>query len=343
MKLITLVLVALLSIFTWAAPSRFAGKDIELPPGVYIRDGEVIIDNPPPASGETGELEDLAEEDGIDHDQLPPFPNGTGSFITTNFGEPIYYPPPPTDANSFASSTTSSSNGSMGAFASGDRPLVDLRMGGLKVHVGTLRKKRMHDAIISCLEAKCKVQDCFEPEPFKGMTCIVPNIVYNAGGNKYTVKDSKLSITIRAIHKSSAHPDLDAVARDTIATMYQIMTEEPDNCFNIDFKGSRRTTLCTVAQQTLVAFPVVEGSKVLDAFYVVSLNYNKKIDSIFNGKSALGTVRNWFTDNGKARVATAVGIHRDDMNVRVNWVEKQCFLPNYWWDCNKGLDDRIGS
>ncbi|KAH9866316.1 hypothetical protein J1614_008882 [Plenodomus biglobosus] len=344
MRGIAVIIVALLATLASAAPSKFTREGIQLPPGVHIRDGHIIIDNPPPTSGETGGLEDLAEGTDTDDDQLPPFPNGTGSFITTEFGEPIYYPPPPTDVASLRSNTTMSSNDTVWATADSSKQLVDLRMGGSKVHVGTLRKRRLYDAIDSCLKVKCIVQDCFEVDPFVGRHCIVENIVYDAGDNKYSVKDSSLSIMIRAIHKSKEHPDLDSAARDTVAQMFQIMSEEPDNCYNIDFKGSRRTTLCSVAQQILVAFPVIGDGRVLSTLHIISLNYNRKINAgTFNGKSAIGTVKNWFDDNGKAKFAKAVGADKSSIVARVNWVEQHCFLPNWWWDCNGFLENKEGS
>lgn len=344
MKRIAVILVALLVTFTLAVPSKFSRKNVELPPGIHVRDDHIVIDNPPPASGETGSFEDLAEHVDTDTDQLPHFPNGTGSFITTEFGEPIYYPPPPADAPDSGSNSTMFSNDTTWATANGDKQLMDLRMGGAAVHVGTLRKRRLYDAIYACLDAQCKVQDCFEPEPFEGKGCLIENIVYNAGDNKYSVKDSKLIITIRAIHKSKEHPDLDAAARTTISQMYHIMSDEPENCYNIDFKGSRRTTLCSVAQQALVAFPVVPNSKVLGTLYIISLYYNRKLDNnSFNGRSALGTVKNWFDDSAKAGLARAMGVQAGNVVSRVNWVDNRCFLPNWWWDCNRSLENQVGS
>ncbi|KAI8943274.1 hypothetical protein NX059_001294 [Plenodomus lindquistii] len=344
MRGLGLILIALFATITWGAPSKWARKDVDLPPGVYIRGGNIFIDNPPPASGETGDLADLAEEEKeeerVGDDQLPPFPNGTGSFIATDSGRPSYWPSSLSDMGN----STSTSNGTAMAMADSGKQLVDLRMGGLKVHVGTIRKRRMYDIVTSCLETKCQEQDCFEPSPFKGKTCYVPNIVYDAGDNKYATKKSHLAITIRAIHKSKEFPGLDAVARDAIAAMYQFMTEEPDNCYNIDFKGSRRTTLCNVAQQTLVAYPVVGSNKNLSVFYVVSVNYSRDYNvGTFEGSSAIGTVKNWFDEYSRAKFGRAVGTADKNIVARVNWVGKQCFLPDWWWDCNNSLTTKEGS
>lgn len=56
------------------------------------------------------------------------------------------------------------------------------------------------------------------------------------------------------------------------------MTVVPDNCYGVDFPGSRRTTMCNIAKQLLIAYPVNGGS-------VQSV---AKFDLKFSGKTEEG-------------------------------------------------------
>jgi hypothetical protein len=81
-----------------------------------------------------------------------------------------------------------------------DQLAVDVRTGGDKQHVGTLRGKRLYNTVYSCLQlvghqgnGDLKGWTGRNPEVcspdrrgyFCAYVCRVPNIVYNAGKNKY--------------------------------------------------------------------------------------------------------------------------------------------------------------
>lgn len=60
--------------------------------------------------------------------------------------------------------------------------------------------------------------------------------------------------------------------------MYKTMTEVSENCYTHDFEGSRRTTLCNVGKQVLVALPINRGK----------VQAVVKVDVMFNGKTEAG-------------------------------------------------------
>jgi hypothetical protein len=64
----------------------------------------------------------------------------------------------------------------------------------------------------------------------------------------------------------------------TVASIYKTMTEVDENCYTHDFEGSRRTTMCNVAKQVLVAMPI-NGGKIQAVV---------KVDVQFNGKTEGG-------------------------------------------------------
>ncbi|KAF1849261.1 uncharacterized protein K460DRAFT_394126 [Cucurbitaria berberidis CBS 394.84] len=327
MKCTFFFLVAAITAIALAAPGKLTRCDIELPPGAYWEDNYVVIRNPPPPSGATGTLEDLAEPYGAEEpDESAIFANIAASF--DNRTAP------------FANSTSPA----VGDGTDGKKYIADIRMQvGEMQHVGTLRKQRLWDVLYDCFRSLCAISDgfitCLEEKPFDGLSCKVKNIVYSDGFSYST--NAHLTITYRAVHHSPDKTNLDLATYDMVAGIYKTMSEIDENCYVKDFSGSRATTMCNVPTQVMVAFPVEGDSSNNATSFIASVWFNGKTDEGgMNCEASRDKVASFFNDKIKTKMANAYGVSANDVVPRVNCVEKWCFLPNYWWDCNRFLPNQ---
>jgi hypothetical protein len=119
-----------------------------------------------------------------------------------------------------------------------------------------------------------------------------------------------------------------------VAGIYKTMSERPENCFQVDINGSRKTTLCNVSSQVLVAFPAPVGFTTgVQTLFIANLYYNRKSDAgKLNCDASVKAAGEWFNNNAKKQLAGAAGVDVKDVYPRVNCVSDLGLAPGTWWD-----------
>ena len=126
-----------------------------------------------------------------------------------------------------------------------------------------------------------------------------------------------------------------------VAGIYKSFSEMDENCYVVHFPGSRATTMCNVPTQVMVAFPVEGDSSRNATLFIASVWFNGKTDEgKMNCDATRDKVASFFHNNVKQKIGTAYHVPANQIYPRVNCVEKWCFLPNYWWDCNRFLPNQ---
>ncbi|KAH7067732.1 hypothetical protein FB567DRAFT_457903, partial [Paraphoma chrysanthemicola] len=215
------------------------------------------------------------------------------------------------------------------------------------VHVGTLRKGRLENAIYRCLIAHCpldrELQGCTAKS---SPQCWVNNIVYDynhdAGNPKYA-SNGDLIITINRAYHNPAWKGLGEASYRAIANLYRIAADHSGSCYEASFSGSRLTTMCNIPESASVGFPVNEdhpNGDVSELQAMVAISISSDVPTKWQGFDLVHPqgvfqqdVRRRFKSVDLPKFAAAIGRSADDMDTRVvlkdSWHAPAC--KEWWW------------
>jgi hypothetical protein len=136
-----------------------------------------------------------------------------------------------------------------------------------------------------------------------------------------------------------------------IANIYRLATDNPANCYTVNFESSRRTTVCNVPTDVLVVWPA-RGKAPVQARVNIRLFFNGKTE--FGNVDCNGGLRNiawYFKDNIRPSMAKVMGWAENKIRLfnscqkqecfdnckdyapEKPWVEpKQCVTPEHYWE-----------
>jgi hypothetical protein len=100
-----------------------------------------------------------------------------------------------------------------------------------------------------------------------------------------------------------------------IADIYRLMTEQESNCYYIDFPNSRKTKMCNVGAEVMIAFPT-NGGPIIGIIHVTVT---------FNGKTKEGT----FNNNGNMTCAIAGHFQKHtepELSKVLGWPEEKMYV-----------------
>lgn len=105
------------------------------------------------------------------------------------------------------------------------------------------------------------------------------------------------------------------------------MADQPDNCYEVNFPNSRRTTLCNVPMHMFVMIPAVNGDFPLS---VVRVNMKLKFNGMstegdFPCQKSLTPIAELWRDKAAANFNKVLQIHNPDYNLYVSCQKESCF------------------
>jgi hypothetical protein len=116
--------------------------------------------------------------------------------------------------------------------------------------------------------------------------------------------------------------------------MYQLMTQLESNCHYVDFKGSRRTKLCSVAREVLLAFPYDAKDDEPETIFIASVTSSVDVPGPFVCDSELKhTISDYFDYWLKPEFAKATGRDEKEIGSRPSCSVDLCTQPKEWKKC----------
>ncbi|KAH7092312.1 hypothetical protein FB567DRAFT_516992 [Paraphoma chrysanthemicola] len=117
------------------------------------------------------------------------------------------------------------------------------------------------------------------------------------------------------------------------------MTQVESNCYYVDFKGSRKTRLCNVADSVLVAFPFKKSTDVPRTLFIATVQ-SSVVGEVGGTYKCSDEMKSRITEafntlSYQQRFANFVGGWKDHVGLRVNCVEHECMVPkdDKWKKC----------
>jgi hypothetical protein len=135
-----------------------------------------------------------------------------------------------------------------------------------------------------------------------------------------------------------------------VAALYRLATDHPGNCYVVNFKDSRATTMCNIPEMASVGFPVNENHPNGDASEVQAM---AAISIKFNGQTNEGnydihnpagvfeqSIKERFKNVELPRFAAAIQRPEEYLDTRVNLKYPSASCKQWWWyedaKCNLG-------
>ncbi|KAH7356038.1 hypothetical protein BKA66DRAFT_613136 [Pyrenochaeta sp. MPI-SDFR-AT-0127] len=330
MKCVLYFLLAFVAALTVAAPRASAHREIEPSSSVYEGGGAIVhADN---AEYVTDEEDGDANHSHNVADYLAKLHNLTATSSLT------------------ASSWNVSNLTASGMETAGVLPgkyAVALRLGHELQHVGTLRKHRLSNEIYRCLKEVdgirgtgkppsnyCKDTDSSEHcWPY----CRIENIIWdgNAGGTPKYSHGAYLRVRTwwPTYHEWDNPPNkqLRDIAYRLVASIYRTMADQAENCYLVNFPGTRATKFCNIGKQVLVAFPTNGGTVQTVVKADVRFNGFSKVGS-YHCDKAVGPVKELFRSDYRSQVSTATGWQADKIIPQVFCADDACLD---WYNADK--------
>ncbi|KAH7068368.1 hypothetical protein BKA63DRAFT_521633 [Paraphoma chrysanthemicola] len=204
--------------------------------------------------------------------------------------------------------------------------------------------------------------ESLEVKPGNGLpSCKINNIVTEPTQDGRYDTHASIVIGARAISQITETHGLDITTYDFVADIYRAMTQVESNCYYVDFKGSRKTRLCThhpanytdgrlltyagnVAGSVLVAFSFKKSTDVPRTLFIATVQSSVTGEVGGTYKCSDG-LKSRITEAFKAssyqqRFSNYLGGWKDDVGLRVNCVEHECMVPKdgKWKSCADKFD-----
>jgi hypothetical protein len=126
------------------------------------------------------------------------------------------------------------------------------------------------------------------------------------------------------------------------------MTEDPANCYDVNYEGSRRTVLCNTVKNVLVVLPYAKDHP-LAARLNVELKFNgKTLEGELDCEKGMKKVRESFQATYQPQLAKIMGWDKDKMPLLSACNKEACFTTRnggyYRWNdlANKPLEPILG-
>jgi hypothetical protein len=101
------------------------------------------------------------------------------------------------------------------------------------------------------------------------------------------------------------------------------MTENSDNCYWVGFSNLRKTKLCNVVEQVMLAWPINGGN--LQGFMNVHVQFLGKTDGSFSADSMLEPIIKLFKKTASKDSAQVQGWPEHMLEIRVTAQDAKCF------------------
>jgi hypothetical protein len=126
-----------------------------------------------------------------------------------------------------------------------------------------------------------------------------------------------------------------------VAAMFKLMTEQDTNCYWVDFQDSRKTKLCSIGQQVLVAFPVTAAAREPDTLFIGAVSSTATSDEgdYMCNYPLRTSILDFFRNKVRAELAKATDRGAAEISAHVRCVEDTCMGRDSWKDCIK-YDDQ---
>jgi hypothetical protein len=108
-----------------------------------------------------------------------------------------------------------------------------------------------------------------------------------------------------------------------VANMYRLMTEDANSCYWVDFPNSRKTKLCNVAEQVMIAWPVNGGN--LQGFINVHVQFMGETRGSFSAANMVDSITKLFKESASNGFAQAQGWPADKLEVKLTAQDAKCF------------------
>ena len=120
-----------------------------------------------------------------------------------------------------------------------------------------------------------------------------------------------------------------------VAAIYQLMTQQDANCYFVEFENSRRTKMCNVAQQVLVAFAIDSSDDEPDSLFIATVTSTaSQTEGNFICNDPLkDSISSHFKNTVRAKFASSTGRKEEEVGARVHCVEDKCVRPKEWRKC----------
>jgi hypothetical protein len=115
-----------------------------------------------------------------------------------------------------------------------------------------------------------------------------------------------------------------------VADIYKMMTDDPANCYDVDFPGSRKTKMCNIGKQLIVAFPTNGGD--VQARLDVSIQFNGDTkEGSWNPDNMEGPIKDYFDNEVKDVLGNAMQWPKEKIVLRTSSQPEGCFNTKGWW------------
>jgi hypothetical protein len=109
-----------------------------------------------------------------------------------------------------------------------------------------------------------------------------------------------------------------------------MMTDDPANCYDVDFPGSRKTKMCNIGKQLIIAFPTNGGD--VQARLDVSIQFNGETkEGSWNPNNIEGPIKNYFDEEVKDALENAMQWPKEKIVLRTSSQPEGCFNTKSWW------------
>ncbi|KAH7068369.1 hypothetical protein BKA63DRAFT_112731 [Paraphoma chrysanthemicola] len=308
MKRAFLIILALWACTTIAAVTFYDRRDIELPPGAHMEGNVLVLHNDPAEYSD--DEDDVVHTEGYSPQAEDlELANTTSTTLTKRWGK--------------------------------DQNPVLVYAGGPKQHVCTLRKNRLRNKIIDCLrivgitghpddnsgdKGRWKEWCSENYEAYCASSCRIPNIVYNTKPKDTYATNSRLDISVQWSELyESAYPGIREAAFSFAADIYTQMTEDAANCYEVNFKGSRHTTMCNTVTNVLVVLPYAKDHPLAARLNVVLRFNGKTLEGELDCEKGLKKARESYSTTYQPQLAKVMNWSKVKMPLISACNKEDCF------------------